>query len=131
MQEYAHQLGHCLMDLQQGSSGPALHQLQTWVVELSYLVVAVKLNNPDCRKAFYQTKIDERSNGSAGAAQQLYADILVSNNSSGAAGLKSMLFTADVASCETACCLFSTEDLKCLDLDQSSMRTHRGIEPVV
>ena len=81
VQEYAHQLGHCLMDLQQESSGPALQQLQTWITEVSYLIVAVKVNNPECRKAFNQKKIDDRSNGSAGPAQQLYADILVSNKS--------------------------------------------------
>lgn len=46
MQEYANQLGHCLMDLQLSSSQTAVQQLRTWVLELHFLHVAVALYLP-------------------------------------------------------------------------------------
>lgn len=71
MQDYVSQLGHCLMDLQQDKDTPAKQQLQTWVVELQYLIVALIIGNPHFKKEVLKWK----RQGSEVVAQVLVSEL--------------------------------------------------------
>lgn len=64
------------MELQQDNTGPAMQQLQTWVVELQYLIVALMLHNPACKNELNNRKCDESRTG-ADPAGKFYLDMLV------------------------------------------------------
>lgn len=59
VQEYATQLAHCLMDLQEGHNENALQQLRAWILEVQLLHVAFAVRLPSRTKQVTSTKYDD------------------------------------------------------------------------
>ena len=78
VQEYVHQLGNCLMDIQQDSSSPALAQLQAYLPEMFASIMVVSLQSPKRLKEMKNTRMDTGQLCSDDRPASFYANMLVS-----------------------------------------------------
>ena len=47
------------MEMQQDSNSPCVQQLQTWILEMKFLIVSVVLNNSSRLKELYNSRLDQ------------------------------------------------------------------------
>lgn len=78
MQEYARQMGNCLMELQQNSTSALVQQLQTWAVEMQSLIVSVVLSSPGRMKEFNNSRMDDGSSCIKDRPANFYPNLVVS-----------------------------------------------------